>query len=224
LGSTRLDWSRRDTANGNSVALPSLPTYNRAMIHVETTQPNMEWYIATSLARNVLPRCPFTTVDKCPRYYQSVLIISRTGRSAELDPDENSRLFNKWKKTDVWPAVEDDFTSASSGGDRTPTDFSTMCPEVSFERFGWFASQLIAYGDESEREAAHRRLAAKIEDIDIVGINPDTDWKWSWRSLSPCHYTECPLYAPLSIGIQGIVGKRKRPIGFTKTQQASTEE
>src|SRR5258707_13677577 len=93
-----------------------------------------------------------------------------------------------------------------------------MCPEVSFERFGWFASQLIGYHDEVERDESLQRLVAELAaekavDVDLVNIEDNPNWKWGWKSVAPRHYTECALYAPLMIGVQEIVGERKHP-GF----------
>lgn len=177
----------------------------------------MQWYIATSLARNVLPRCPFATADRCPRYYMSALIIGRSGRSTEMDGDENKRLFEKWKTTDLWPLFDED-TPSSSGG-QTMNLFKNMCPEVAYDRFGWFADHLIDYHDETDRERGWKRLAAQLaakHNVEKEFINIDThpDWRWGWESLSPLHYTECPLYSPLTSGISEIAGERKRPIGF----------
>ena len=193
---------------------------------------DLEWYIATSTERQVLPRCPFATVDKCPRYYQSVLVLGLGSQFTQLDPDENQRLLDKWKKTDVLPAVEEDVLS-TSGGHGGINTYWQFCPEVSFERFGWFASSLIGHHHESEREVAHAGLRAELTaearrilheelsagknleiEVDISNVDPGSDWRWAWSFLTPRHYTECPLYAPLSVGVSEIVGDRKRPIGF----------
>jgi hypothetical protein len=102
-----------------------------------------------------------------------------------------------------------------------------MCPELSFERFGWFACQLIGYHDEAAREEA-RKLAAELAakngvDEDLITIENSPDWRWSWESLVPRHYTECPLHAPLSIGVGEIVGERRGQIGFKIVQSAAAE-
>ena len=121
-----------------------------------------------------------------------------------------------------WPTVWTERFHIA-GSDRTPP----FLPEVSFERFGWFASQLIRYHDEVERDNASNRLRAELAaksnvDVDLINIDDNPNWRWGWKSLAPRHYTGCPLYAPLMIGVQEIVGERKNPVGFNVTQQAQT--
>ena len=171
-------------------------------------QPNLGWYIArTSLERNAAPRCPFAMVDRCPRHFQTVSLFGSNGRCTKLDPEDDTRLFEKWKTTDVWPAVQEDATWAFGLSDG-PTTYSNLCPEVSFERFGFFASGLSDHADEADTGRAHQHLKE-------TGAQAG-DWRWVWRSLTPRHYTECPLYAPLTIGVSEIVGERKHPIGFSR--------
>lgn len=97
--------------------------------------------------------------------------------------------------------------------------FTQMCPEVSYERFGWFAVQLIGYHDEVDRERGWKRLEAELAhkhnvDKEFIQIGDYPDWRWGWESLAPRHYTECPLYSPLTVGVSEIAEERKRPIGF----------
>ena len=35
-------------------------------------EPNIEWYLSISRKREVEPRCPFATVESCPRYFSSL--------------------------------------------------------------------------------------------------------------------------------------------------------
>ena len=85
-----------------------------------------------------------------------------------------------------------------------PSLFSNFCPEVSFDTFGWFASNLASYADEIDADFAHRRLAKEGASVQ--------DWRWAWSQATPTHYTECPLYSPLLLGINDA--KEKASIGF----------
>ncbi|SRR6266566_639332 len=77
-----------------------------------------------------------------------------------------------------------------NGTSRWPRHFHNFCPEVSFERFGFFASHLSAYADETDRDNAHRSLGK-------AGAGAK-DWRWTWASVVPLHYSECPIYSPLA--------------------------
>ena len=61
-----------------------------------------------------------------------------------------------------------------------------FCPEVSYDRFGLFASFLHEYIDEIDRESLyeyHKR----------TGTLDQLDPKWQW--ITPLHYTECREYS-----------------------------
>ena len=163
----------------------------------EQPNPNMEWYLGISRAREVTPRCPFASVDRCPRYFQSVALLGDVGVNTKIAPEEDDRLQKRWEKSDLWPKAAEGSTSTS--GDSTRTwGFSNFCPELSYDQFGFFASGLYRYTDEIDLGFAHKRLGRE-------GV-PGTDWRWSWGGVSPMHFSECPLYSPLSYsgGLSGI--------------------
>jgi hypothetical protein len=66
--------------------------------------------------------------------------------------------------------------------------YINFCPEVSFDRFGRFASGLTQYynaqeqSDEQERDSYKENIPA---------------WRANWSSITAMHYTECPLYSML---------------------------
>lgn len=152
-------------------------------------QPDLKWYAGVSAARNVAPRCPFASVHRCPRYYASVSMLGEWGIATRIDPKEDKRLFKRWKRSDLWPVVAEEDTGIT-GAPGKPSMFSKFCPEVSFERFGWFASLLAYYADEIDMGVAHRNLARQ----GATG----SDWRWGWAAATPMHYSECPLYSPLA--------------------------
>ena len=165
--------------------------------------PNLEWYAEESTRRGLpTPRCPFASVHRCPRYWQSLSLLGEAG-STSIDPDEDRALLARWRASDLWPPTLEQATSVSGPeGDRHI--FSNFCPEVAFERFGLFAVFLARHADEIDSDLAHRCLETEGA--------PAGDWRWSWASVDPLHYADCPLYAPLATGGPGITSRRR--IGF----------
>lgn len=154
---------------------------------MQTIVPDLNWYLAKSKENGVPPRCPFATADRCPRFYQSLSLLGKAG-STSIEPDEDERLRKKWIDSDLWPLTGEQATGIA-GPNGNFKHFTKFCPEVAFERFGYFASNLNQYADEIDSDLAHRQLANE-------GASRD-DWRWSWSHVLPNHYTECPLYSLL---------------------------
>ena len=150
--------------------------------------PNLEWYAKLSQSRASAARCPFATVEACPRYYQGLSLLGKAG-STEIPEKEDQRLLKYWKFSDLWPRTREQATSV--GGDPgNPSSFSNFCPEVVFERFGYFATSLTRYADEIDSDFAHKHLANENAPANHPG--------WSWSSSDAQHFTDCPVYAVLS--------------------------
>lgn len=155
-------------------------------------QPDRDWYTNRSREDRIAPRCPFAAVEQCPRYYQSLSLLAGNGTTA-MDNREDEVLRIKWSHHELWPKVDEDASGTYDGRGLQAHIFSNFCPEVTGERFGWFASSLARYTDERDADLAHRQLAENHAD--------HNDYRWAWWWLGPMHYTECPLYAPLMKGL-----------------------
>ena len=154
------------------------------------TLPNLDWYLNISTRKQLSPRCPYASVYRCPRFYQSLSLLGEAGNT-KIDLKEDNKLKQTWEKTDVWPVTQEQATSISGPGDENK-HFSHFCPEVSFDRFGLFATELHKYADELDLDIAHKELSREE-------VAPD-DRRWNWSYVEPMHYTECPLYSLLSGG------------------------
>ena len=150
--------------------------------------PSLDWYTNVSAAKGMSPRCPFASVHRCPRFYESMSLLSKCG-STEIEQAEDQTLLKKWSASDLWPVTLEQAT-AIAGSTDGPRHFKNFCPEVSFERFGLFATQLSDYADEIDRDNAHRSLGRS-------GAGSE-DWRWTWALVVPIHYSECSLYSPLA--------------------------
>jgi hypothetical protein len=160
-------------------------------VKANVTIPDFAWYSAIGSRQGLSPRCPFASVERCPRYYQSLSLLGDAGFT-KIEAAEEERLLSKWKSSEFWPRTGEQTTSVhSSGKDDVlkPFLFSNYCPEVSYEGFGLFASSMARYADELDLDFSHRRLGE-------IGA-PREDWRWTWAHVHPMHYTECALYSPL---------------------------
>jgi len=152
-----------------------------------TTNPDLLWYNQSSKDKGLTGRCPFATVESCPRYYQSLSLLGDAG-STKIAPDEDARLLNYWKASDLWPKTAEYATSVS-GPTGEPHLYSNFCPEVAFDRFGYFATFLARYADEIDSDTARSQLSKERA--------PGEDWRWSWAAITEEHYADCPLYSVL---------------------------
>lgn len=161
--------------------------------------PDLEWYAAQRPRPELPLRCPFASVHRCPRYYQSLSLLTEAGSTA-IPPSKDRKLLRKWRKSDLWPVTREQYVSIVSvdGSARTLANF---CPEVAFDRFGYFGHYLNRYSDELDRELAHDHLA---------GRSLPGDWRWNWSTVLPMHYSQCPTYAPLQ-DVRGKVAEDDNP-------------
>ncbi len=150
---------------------------------------DLDWYASESEKRGALtPRCPFATVDRCPRYYQSLSLMGDAG-ATRLNAKEDKRLLKKWRKSDLWPQVAEHETAIWGPPDEAHL-FTNFCPEITYDRFGWFARTIASYPDEIDQGFAHAVLGREHADAG--------DWRWAWSLMTPMHYSDCPLYSLLT--------------------------
>ena len=152
-----------------------------------TINPDLDWYTGLSKADGVSPRCPYANVHKCPRYYESLRLLGDLGMITQIPPEKIRELDTLWKGSHVVPVVAEHETSVWSSGECVG-GFKNFCPEVSFDVFGLFADNLYRYADEIDIKLAHAKLRKEAR---------PADWRWTWSSVSPCHYLKCPLYSQL---------------------------
>jgi hypothetical protein len=113
--------------------------------------------------------------------------MGKFGGATQMEPQLEKTLSEKWAKSDLSPVVREQEPSAF--GSKGNESFYRLCPEVAYDRFGWFASALYTYTDEIDVDVAHTRLGR-------LGDQGEK-WRWSWSGITPMHYTECPTYSLL---------------------------
>jgi hypothetical protein len=160
--------------------------------------PDLKWYTEIGAGRGAHGRCPYATVETCPRFYQSLSLLGEVG-STKIPQKEDDRLLEAWKKSDLWPRTAEQETAVWGGGSM----FTNFCPEVTFDRFRLFATSFSRYSDEVDSGLAHERLAAQGAPTD----HP----LWSWQHATAQHFTDCPVYSVLRSRPHTLVSAPKAP-------------
>jgi hypothetical protein len=157
---------------------------------VTTTSADLAWYTALSRERGLPARCPFASVHRCPRYFQSVALLEESV-TTKMDSGLRNRLEKRWMASELWPVNSEQSTAITYSGN-APSTFTMFCPEVTGDTYGRFVEAFARYADEIDSERAYKRLAAEHAD--------SNDWRWYWSYAQPLHYSDCALYSLLSHG------------------------
>jgi len=151
---------------------------------------DLAWYSRESLKQGLSPRCPLACAELCPRYYQSADALGRTGLFTQIPPERSASLERKWKV--FQPVVEEEqpwigiTPEREEGESEERLSVNHFCPEVSYDRFGYFASDMFEYRDEADRAAAEKAYESD-------GIADQFDARWA--GVTRRHYTECREYS-----------------------------
>ncbi len=65
-----------------------------------TIYPDLAWYGAQSEKKSLPVRCPFASVSRCPRYYQSLALLGEASIATKIDPTEDKRLLAFWSMSE----------------------------------------------------------------------------------------------------------------------------
>jgi len=151
--------------------------------------PDLEWYKKISAKNKVPPRCPYTMLYTCPIYFGSIALLRNIG-ATELDKNEEEKLIKYWKDRELNPSLLEETPSMLHHKTKGFSSLNNFCPEVIYLRFGYFASYISNFEDETDQAIRHFDL--KKRDITLHS------WAWNWSNLRAKHYTDCRLYSILS--------------------------
>ena len=105
---------------------------------------DLAWYSAESRKQRLPPRCPLAHAELCPRYYESLDALGRdipgVAGFTKIPSERSASLEQKWKLFRSVTAEDEPYTSG--GGERMFT-VNHFCPEVSYDRFGFFSSHIF---------------------------------------------------------------------------------
>jgi len=154
---------------------------------MDSINPTIEWYKSISAKYNLTPRCPFANIYKCPKYYDSLYCLEGTGATSMTDQDIEE-LNKYWKEKKLKFGLKEEMPGVARNVDEF-SFLTNFCPEVTFLRFGYFASKLSEFANEIDRDIKHKELGKRNIDHD--------DWRWYFQYLTPLHYTDCSYYSIL---------------------------
>jgi 5-methylcytosine-specific restriction endonuclease McrA len=156
--------------------------------------PTFGWYSGESRKLGLPPRCPIAHAELCPRYWQSLDALGRNRGITTIPAEQNESLQHKWKSFSAVIAEEEPIADEHS--------VTHFCPEVTYDIFGYFASFLHEYVDDTDREIVWR-----IHERDGTTDQVDPTWQY----ISPLHYTECREYSIHATFATGKPSKPPRP-------------
>jgi len=153
--------------------------------------PDLPWYAAISERKGISTRCPHATVHRCHRYFESASLLSDQGITTKIPKSLHDELLAKWEKHELWPVQGENATSISGG--KIPNCFSNFCPEVAYDTFKLFASNVIRFYDELDKDIRYKALEAE----GAKSIGQGADWRWNYEHVAPLHYSDCPVYSKI---------------------------
>lgn len=161
-----------------------------------------KWYSGESQRLGLPPRCPIASADLCPRYFESLEALTKGGHFTEIPRDHAARLSRKWEmfqaamsedmpEVQDYPPERDEEGGEIQHAGRMPVQtVDAFCPEVSYDRFGYFASGLYGYCGPDQGE-----LDRHTDHEEYKRDGTLDQWDSNWWSVVPKHYSECREYS-----------------------------
>lgn len=149
--------------------------------------PNLDWYRKESDRKCLPGRCPYASVQRCPRSFESLSLLSEARITTSIAVDLREKTLAKWREHELWAATGK--TSTSISGGKVLNCFSNFCPEVSDNTFRLFTITHIGLSDDPT-DRQHAEQAIKTHPAPR-----ERDWRWSWSHVESLHFSDCPLYA-----------------------------
>ena len=152
---------------------------------MQTIIPDKNWLEQESKTRDVLSFCPYANSHRCPRYYESLVLLSRINMIAGMTSEKVAELEEFWNRTIFSSLCNEEVPSVSTDENGSLSSVAHFCPEVSFKYLGYYASYLHKYIDEIDKGFGIRRAERD-------GL--ENDWRYSWMSVSATFYLDCEIF------------------------------
>jgi len=147
--------------------------------------PDKSWYVEESKKRSAMLACPYANAHKCPRYYESIVLLSRISMISGIPSDKMAELDFFWKGTNFSALCEEEVPSITQSEYGQLHSVSNFCPEVSFKYLFYYADYMHKYADGIDKDFGHER--AEREKL-------ENDWRYTWSIVRATFYLDCELY------------------------------
>lgn len=152
--------------------------------------PDKVWWEQESQKRNASSTCPYANSHKCPRYYESLVLLSHINMIAGMTESKKAELGSFWEKTSFSSLCDEEVPSVSPKEYGGLSSISNFCPEVSFKYLNYYADYMYKYVDEIDQDSGTR-----IADRD----NLTNDWRYTWMSVNPKFYLDCEVFDSVKV-------------------------
>ena len=176
--------------NGCNFFSRKLDASNTFMTHIH---PNLDWYSTVGDQRGKDRRCPFATVNRCPKYFETLVVLEQQYNSPKIPRAIQKSMVKKWREDELWAVTLADKPKAIEYRDTgNHLEFRSLCPEASFEVFELFTSSISYF--KSTLDFKVRELQIK----DTVYGSMHWHWVWQYFHVEPMHFSDCSMFGKIS--------------------------
>lgn len=147
--------------------------------------PDKIWWEQERRKHKAQSVCPYANSHRCPRYFESLVLLSRNKIIAGINDKKEIELEEFWSRTSFSSLCDEEVPAVTTKKYGGISSVSNFCPEVSYKYFNYYADFMHKYIDEIDQDAG-QRIAARD--------NQENDWKYTWMQVSPTFYLDCALY------------------------------
>ncbi|WP_350326501.1 hypothetical protein [Pectobacterium aroidearum] len=147
--------------------------------------PDKNWWEKECNNRNTPSVCPYANSHRCPRYYESVVLLSHINMIAGMTAEKEKELSEFWERTNFSSLCDEELPAVTTKEFGGLTSVSNFCPEISFKYLHYYADYMHKYIDEIDQDTG-RRISEKD--------NLENDWKHIWMSVNPKFYLDCDVF------------------------------
>jgi len=152
--------------------------------------PDKKWWEIQSTTRSAQAQCPFANSYKCPRYYESLALLSKVNMISGMPKNKDEELSHFWGGTIFSSLCDEEVPSLRRKDYGSVASISNFCPEVSFKYFSYYADSMHKYADEIDHDSGIRNA---------VRDGLPNDWKYNWMAVHPVFYLDCEIFNNVKI-------------------------